>query len=127
MIRSAASTARSSRASSIRIANSSPPSRATVSAVRTHAARRTAAATSKTVAGYVPETIVDGLEVVEIEEHYGQTFVGACAALQRVRHAVEEQCAVGEPGERIMEGLVRELGFERLALTHVACVEDDAA
>ena len=44
-----------------------------------------------------------------------------------MHHAVAEERAVGEPGERIVEGLVRELIEQRLPLAHVARVEHDAA
>ena len=40
--------------------------------------------------------------------------------------AVREQRPVREVGHRIVEGLVRELILERLALAHVAAVQDDA-
>ena len=49
------------------------------------------------------------------------------APLQRMRHAVGEQRAVGEAGERVVEGLARELRLEHLALGDVAVVDDDAA
>ena len=49
------------------------------------------------------------------------------AARDGVAHALDEQRAVGEVGHRIVEGLVRELLLERLALADVAAVEHDAA
>ena len=79
------------------------------------------------VAGRVPEAVVDRLEVVEVEEHDRDAAVLAAIARDRVAHALREQCAVGEPGDRVVEGLVRELLLEGLALAHVAAVEDDAA
>ena len=42
-------------------------------------------------------------------------------------HPIPEQRAIGEAGERIVEGLVLELVLEPLALRHVAEVEDDAS
>ena len=41
--------------------------------------------------------------------------------------AVGEQGPVGEARDRVVEGLVRELILERLALADVAAVQDDAA
>ena len=76
----------------------------------------------------VPETVVDGLEVVEIEEQQrARRLRCACDARQRVLHAVAQQRAVRQPGQRVVECLVRELRFERCPLAHVAGVEDDAA
>ena len=50
----------------------------------------------------------------------------AAAGGQRVLDAVLEQGPVGEPGQGVIERLVGELRLERLALAHVADVEDDA-
>ena len=51
----------------------------------------------------------------------------AARAGDGVAHALGEQRAVGEARDRVVEGLVRELLLERLALADVAAVEDDAA
>ena len=79
------------------------------------------------VAGGVAEAVVDGLEVVEVDEHDGH----ADALAQRPRHGVAdalvEQRAVGQVGDRVVEGLVGELLLELLALGDVAAVEHDAA
>ena len=45
----------------------------------------------------------------------------------RCRDAIDEQRAVRQPGHRIVEGLVRELLLEALALADIATVEHDAA
>ena len=79
------------------------------------------------VAGGVPEAVVDRLEVVEVEEHDGDALVLAPRAGDRVPDALGEERPVGEPGDRVVEGLMRELFLERLALADVAAVEDDAA
>ena len=47
--------------------------------------------------------------------------------IDRVRDAVGEERAVGEPRERVVERLVRELVLERLPLADVAAVQHDAA
>ena len=57
-----------SGASSVRIANSSPPSRATRSPARTEAQIRSVTAWSSAVAGGMAERVVDDLEVVEVDE-----------------------------------------------------------
>ena len=58
------------------------------------------------------------------------TVIGRpCAARQgqRVAHPVAEQRPVGQPGQRVVEGLVGELLLQPLPLAHVAGVEHDAA
>ena len=72
------------------------------------------------------EAVVDGLEVVQVEEEDGQPVVTPVTTLEGVRHPVEEERAVRESGQGIVEGLVRELRFERLAIAHVARIDDDA-
>ena len=79
------------------------------------------------VAGRVAEAVVDGLEVVEVDEDDRQPVVLAPRAGDGVAHALAEQRAVGEVGHRVVERLVGELLLERLALADVAAVEDDAA
>ena len=51
----------------------------------------------------------------------------AAAARDAVAHAVDEQGAVGQAGDGVVEGLVGELLLEALALADVAAVEHDAA
>ena len=79
------------------------------------------------VSGGVPETIVDGLEVVQVDEDDGHPDALAQRACHGVANALVEQRAVGEVGDRIVEGLVGELLLELLALGDVAAVEDDPA
>ena len=79
------------------------------------------------VAGRVAEAVVDGLEVVQVDEHDADRRAAADRAHDRVLDAVGEQRAVGEARDRVVEGLVRELVLERLALADVAAVQDDAA
>ena len=51
----------------------------------------------------------------------------AAAARDRVTDALDEQRAVGQAGDRVVEGLMGELALEGLALADVAGVQDDAA
>ena len=53
--------------------------------------------------------VVDRLEVVEVDVDHRSV---ADAALERVLDAVHEQQAVGQPGERVVEGLVLELDLQ---------------
>ena len=49
------------------------------------------------------------------------------AARDGVAHALAEQRAVGESGDRVVERLMGQLVLEDLALAHVTGVEDEAA
>ena len=72
------------------------------------------------VAGRVPEGVVDDLEVVEVAEQDADAPPAAPAAGQGEVEAVEQQGAVGQPGERVVGRLVLEPALERLALGDVA-------
>ena len=73
------------------------------------------------VAGRVAERVVDGLELVEVDEQDRDPLLGAPD--ERVAEAVDEEDAVGQPGERIVERLVPELVLE---VFPVADVDEDA-
>jgi hypothetical protein len=79
------------------------------------------------VAGGVTEAVVDGLEVVQIQEDHGNAALLAPAPGDRMAHALGEERAVREAGNGIVESLVGELLLERKALADVAAVEHDAA
>ena len=77
------------------------------------------------IADGVTEPVVDGLEVVQVEEDHRDPGSGAPEAGERMLHAILEQCAVREPGEPVVESLVMELLQEPDALGHVADVQQD--
>ncbi len=77
------------------------------------------------VARLVPEAVVDGLEVVEVEEQDRDRFLERLAQGQGVLDPVAEQAAIGQVGEGIVEGLVGELLLELLALADVTGVEHE--
>ena len=79
-----------------------------VAADRVHEPGRDAA--QQLVADRVPERVVDALEVVEVDEHHRDLALGV--ALERLAHALAEQRAVGQPGQRVVVGLVLELVLE---------------
>ena len=79
------------------------------------------------VAGGVAERVVDGLEVVEVEEDHRRRARLAPGARDRLADLLGEHRAVRESGHGVVERLVGELGLERLALADVAGVEQDAA
>ena len=79
------------------------------------------------VARGMAQRVVDLLEVVEVDEQDREALVLRVAGVQRVLEAVDEQGAVREPGEHVVERAVRELLLERDTVGHVARVHDDAA
>jgi hypothetical protein len=74
----------------------------------------------------VSERLIDRFEVVEVKEQDGQRRSKVAPAAQRMLEPIAEQRTVREPRDRIVEGLVRQLAFELLALSHVAEVDDGA-
>ena len=62
------------------------------------------------------EAVVDVLEVVDIEEQHCHGQAVAPLARERVTDTVAEQRAVGQPCQRVVEGLMLELGEEGLTL-----------
>ena len=90
-------------------ANSSPPSRAARSPRLERAEQAAGDRLQQLVADRVPERVVDRLEVVEVEEEDG---VVAPARGEQLAEPVEEERAVGQAGERVVEGLVLEAALE---------------
>ena len=79
---------------------------------RTLPRSRSAKRDEELVSGGVAEVVVDRLEAVEVdEEHHRLGSFGRCT-LERLVHAAVEQATVREAGERVVEGLVPELGLE---------------
>ena len=72
------------------------------------------------VAGVVAEAVVDALEPVKIEEQERQRSRSPARAPDRHVEAIEQQDAVREAGERIVQRLVGEAGGGPLALDRVA-------
>ena len=62
------------------------------------------------VPGQVAETVVDRLEAVEVEEQHGDVGALAVGAHERLLEPVEEEGAVGKPGERVAERLPHLVG-----------------
>ena len=108
--------------SSSRTVNSSPPSRASVSPGRMQLLEPPRDADQELVAGLVAEAVVDRLEAIEIEVQHREQRPAQRAprAVKQVLQAVEEQRAVRQAGERIVERLALELRLGLLALGDVA-------
>ena len=64
------------------------------------------------VADAVAERVVDGLEVVDVDEQHGER---SPSSAQLLAHALHEQRAVREVGERVVVGLVVQLVLQRTA------------
>ena len=78
------------------------------------------------VAGLVAVGVVDRLERVEVHHHQADGLPGPRGAGQRLVQPGGEGPAVGQPGERVVEGVVEDLGLELAALGHVPNVQDVA-
>ena len=77
------------------------------------------------VTNAVTETVVDVLEVIDVHEQHSDGQAVAALAGERVRDAIAKQRPVGQPGERVVKGLMLQLRLEGLALADVADVEHD--
>ena len=73
------------------------------------------------VADRVAQRVVDQLEVVEIDAQRADEAAGAAALRQGVGHALAEQHAVGQVGERVV---VRHVGDARLGRLALGDVDD---
>ena len=105
------------------MANSSPPSRATVSASDTDTLQPLGHRAEQRVADRMAERVVDALEAVEIEEHDGKPV----AAGERLLHLVLEQDAVRQIGQRVVPRHMHDLGFGLAALGDILVSGDAAA
>ena len=65
------------------------------------------------------ERVIDRFEIIKIEEKYGDRHVVTNALLNSVIDAVTKKGPVGDLGQRVVQGLMRKLVLERLALGHV--------
>ncbi len=64
--------------------------------------------------------VIDGFEMVEVEEHHADVLALPAAPFQRVSHPVLEQAPVGQAGQVVVHGLVSEGPFGCLLLGYVA-------
>ncbi len=78
------------------------------------------------VAGGVTEAVVDQPELIEIEHRHGDGLPRPARLGGRPRDPVEEQFAVRQLRQRIVQGLVLHLLFEAMVLADVAHVQHDA-
>ena len=95
--------------------NSSPPRRAAVSPVRMTDSSCCASVRRAASPAWMPEPVVDALEVVEVDEQQSRLPAGPLAGRDRMVEPLGEMDAVREAGQRIVERLAAEL-FLRFAL-----------
>src|SRR5262249_19778344 len=81
--------------------NSSPPQRATMSRGPMMALSRLAISMRSLSPGAVAETVVDLLEVIEVEEHHGQAVARRALAAESKSQLFLETAAIGQSGDRI--------------------------
>ena len=106
-MRSATNNGPSARAApSVKITNSSPPRRPTVSPARSMRDEAIRHRAQELVPRLVTQRVVGVLEVVEIDEAQGHRTLLAPGPQQHLLGPVDRQLSVGQAGERIVQGLV---------------------
>ena len=68
------------------------------------------------VARFVPESVVDLLESIEVHQQHRARHPGAARPPQTLRDAVVEEASVRKAGEGVVQSLVDQLGLRILAL-----------
>src|SRR5205807_2719472 len=68
----------------------------------------------------MPVGVVHTFESVQVEHHHADLGVVAPRRVYRLTEAVEEQRAVGQLRQRVMQRAMRERGFEAVAFREVA-------
>ena len=112
-------------ASSRRIANSSPPSRATVSPERRHPCEPGADRDEQLVAGVVAEAVVHDLNPSRSSRSTASAVADASRPRERMVQTVTEDGTVREAREGVEERPPFELVLQHLPVGHVAGVEDE--
>ena len=69
-----------------------------------------------TVADRVSEAVVDGFEVVQVQVQHSHRPPAACEQAHGVGEAVQQQGAVGQPGQRVVQGEVSEFRMHPVQL-----------
>ena len=95
--------------------NSSPPRRAAVSPVRMTDSSWSASVWRAASPAWMPEPVVDALEVVEVDEQEGRLPAGPLAGRDGMVEPLGEMDTVRKTGQRVVERLATEL-FLRFAL-----------
>ena len=72
--------------------------------------------------GLVAEAVVEAVEALHVAVHDGHRGVVSFGLQQRVLHTVDEQRPVRQARERVVKGLVAQLGFQGVTLGDIARV-----
>ncbi|MBB6573965.1 hypothetical protein FHT07_002141 [Xanthomonas arboricola] len=85
------------------------PRQAAVGApVRTHAPGHRH---QQLVAELVAVAVVDGLESIQVDQHHRKALPVALGAVDALQHVLVQQHAVGQAGERVVQGGQHQLGI----------------
>jgi hypothetical protein len=79
------------------------------------------------VAGGVPQTVIDDLELVDVEEQHAHVSGGPASAGQRTVDAFDQQLPVRQACQRVMQCLVREHGFGLFAGGDVLQMQEEVS
>ncbi len=90
-----------------------------MSSVRIVAPSRSRDLDEEAVARRVSERVVDDLEVVHVEEQDGDAGSPSAGPIQGPIEVLAEEGPVGEPGQRVVEGVVEELRLQPLLFGRV--------
>ena len=107
--------------------NSSPPSRATVSAERMCDSQPLAELVQERVAAVVAERVVDLLEPVEVHQQDGVRAAAALRALEGLADAIVEEPPVRQPRQRVVQRLMPQSRLGLLALDELRELARDHA
>ena len=91
-----------------------------------HALESHAQLAQEQIAKVVPERIVDFLEAIEVHHQQRQRRFVATGRQNGLAQAVVEQQTIGQPGQRVVDGLVLERRLGLLAFGDVAHADDEA-
>ena len=99
--------------------NSSPPNRATVSPARIGCTDAFRGNSQQIVAGAMAEGVVDHLELVDVQEHHAEAAAAPRRARQALPEAIVEEDTVRQPGEGVVERLMRQRELDLLPIGDV--------
>ena len=72
----------------------------------------------------MPQTIIQGFEIIQIDEQQGTVTVIAKAGRNRLLQAVHQQPPIGKVGQGVVEGQIPDFIFRRLSFGNVGMAAD---
>ncbi len=79
------------------------------------------------IAAFVPDTVIDNLERIEVAEQHGHDVLRPGGARERDGEAIHDEQSIRETGERVVQAQVDQLGFRRFPFGHVSSIGDDSS